>query len=446
MFAVFAAIAPASASGCASTIWRCMVTPVHVRDDWAPLLDGARADEATRVLSDIAEQLAPLAEGDGAPIDGTLAGGTAGLAVFFAELSLSGTPGADSLAVSALDKAIDAAVAMEHLLPSLYSGPIGVGWALAHLEQEGVVDADDDETDVDLLVHRMLETGTWGLSYDLIQGLVGIGTYCIRRLPREGARKGIRRVAELLTATAEHGPDGARWWTDPRWAGPERVHLFPKGYYDTGMAHGVSGVIAFLACAVSAGCDEARALLDSALAWLLSLRLPPSSASRYPLMFGPDEAPTGGKMAWCYGDLGVAVALHSAAEATADDSLGAEALATAVSCAARGLEDANRMDAVLCHGAAGHGHIFNLLWQRTGDERLRDAARSWMTVALRLRAPGDGLAGYRTFQSRAEKPSALPGVLDGAAGIGLALLAATGRRAPHWHQFMMLDPPRSAAA
>ena len=44
------------------------------------------------------------------------------------------------------------------------------------------------------------------------------------------------------------------------------------------------------------------------------------------------------------------------------------------------------VDAGLCHGAAGLGHVFNRLFQATGEQRLALAAREWFSVALDMPA------------------------------------------------------------
>jgi hypothetical protein len=98
------------------------------------------------------------------------------------------------------------------------------------------------------------------------------------------------------------------------------------------------------------------------------------------------------------------------------------------------------VDAGLCHGAAGLMHVFNRLWQGTGDEAFRDAAVRWAEKTLALR--GEGVGGYRSFNPLVEaKWDDDPGFLTGAAGIGLALLAATSDVEPRWDVTLLADVP-----
>jgi lantibiotic biosynthesis protein len=82
----------------------------------------------------------------------------------------------------------------------------------------------------------------------------------------------------------------------------------------------------------------------------------------------------------------------------------------------------------LCHGAAGLMHIFNRIYQATGQSVFRDAALRWLDDTLAL---CDFPAGNRWQESC--------GLLNGAAGIALALLAVVGDREPRWDRILLCD-------
>ena len=102
------------------------------------------------------------------------------------------------------------------------------------------------------------------------------------------------------------------------------------------------------------------------------------------------------------------------------------------------------LDAELCHGAAGLAHIYNRAYQATGSESLRDAACTWFGRALEMRVPGQGVGGYSCFDLDSHGKYVLvdhPGFLTGAAGIGLALLAAILPVQPAWDRILLLSGP-----
>jgi len=104
------------------------------------------------------------------------------------------------------------------------------------------------------------------------------------------------------------------------------------------------------------------------------------------------------------------------------------------------------VDAGLCHGACGLGHLFNTLFQTTGNSDFADAARAWFSRALEMRQPKDGLAPFPAwfpppYDVFLRKDS--HGFLVGAAGIGLALLAAIGPFPPAWDRLLLMAGPRN---
>ena len=112
--------------------------------------------------------------------------------------------------------------------------------------------------------------------------------------------------------------------------------------------------------------------------------------------------------------------------------------------AERPAEQSGVRDCGLCHGAAGVGHIFNRLFQATGEASLAAAARFWFERTLEMRHPDQDIAGFAAFMPDPEHPDshswiAAPGILEGAAGIGLALLAATTPIEPEWDRMLMLS-------
>src|SRR5262249_12379647 len=152
----------------------------------------------------------------------------------------------------------------------------------------------------------------------------------------------------------------------------------PHGYYNLGLAHGVPGVIALLgaACAAGVGVATARPLLDGAVRWLLAQQEPDGAGFSYCIQPGASH-PRSPRLAWCYGDPGVAAAVLLAARCVGELAWEREALAVALRAAARPPDQAGVQDAGLCHGAAGLGHLFNRLYQATGEPRLAEAACFW---------------------------------------------------------------------
>src|SRR5438874_7535127 len=126
---------------------------------WQPVLEGVwreRAMEAAQAIADSLRAGRTASGVPGAPVDPSLAGGAAGLAVLFAYLAEARSGAADKTAARQwLAQAIQA-VSEAEVPASLYGGLTGVAWAAAHLRQQ-FPDLDTepihDELDEVLLEH-----------------------------------------------------------------------------------------------------------------------------------------------------------------------------------------------------------------------------------------------------------------------------------------------------
>lgn len=404
---------------------------------WAPLLTGVARDQALSVVAEIADALAgPAAEDDPRLAAPTLSQGLGGAAVFFAEAAglLGDTARTTGLALC--DRIIDAANGSP--TPALYHGTTGAGWALSVAERR-LEEPDEGESDVDEYVEAVLRADASPGGFDLVSGVVGLGVYCLERLPRESARRGLDLAVARLEERAEATPDGFAWRTRPDAMPEYRRDAFPDGYFDVGVAHGNAGVVAFLAEAARAGAAGARDLLAGAAGWLLAQRMDETPYGVYPSVVLPGRPPAAGRLAWCYGDPGVAAALLGAGDALESDELLGEARALALRCT-----DSSRRsgiyDAGLCHGAAGVAHILNRIGTALRDEAVLDLARLWFGEVLRMRRAGAAVAGFPALDRSQDPPvwRATAGLLEGAAGVGLAFVSALSPAEPRWDSMLLL--------
>ena len=417
---------------------------------WSPLLEGRLAVQAWQAVRDVAAALEPAArraaETDSRPAGGnaSLASGSAGRALLYAYLALARPGhGYSDVAMACLDHATEA-LAASALPPGLYNGFAGLGWTEEHLAGR-LFESDDDEaavaSEIDAAILGLLRQEAWRGEYDLISGLTGLGVYALERLPRPPAREMLELWVVQMARLAQDHPAGAAWWTPPQRLPADQRAASPHGYYNLGVAHGAPAVIAVLAATSAAGIstEPARPLLDRAVAWLLAQEQS-GVGSCFSTWVGEGIAPRASRLAWCYGDLGVAAALLLAARCVAQPDWEREAVRVARLAARRPEASAGVLDTGLCHGAAGLGHLFNRLYQATGDEDLAAAARSWFRRTLVMRRSGEGIAGFLAWAPDRHKEMgwrSKEGFLGGATGIALALLGAVSSLEPQWDRVLL---------
>jgi len=423
-------------------------------ETWNPLLTGPLADRASRAVREIAEALPGASSRDGAS-QASLASGLAGQALFYAYLAIATSDeAAADRAAELLERAADE-LANTPLPPHLYAGFPGVAWTMEHLQDllfetpEGE-EAEDPILEIDEALLVPLARSPWMGEYDLIGGLAGLGVYALERLPRPSARTLLERVVDRLAELSEEMEEGSAWFTPPERLPEWQREIHTRGNYNLGVAHGLPGVLPVLAgaCAAGVAVERVRPLLESSVSFLLARRLPPGSESCFAGSYAPWEDSTPTRLAWCYGDPGIAAALLPAARAVGNAEWERQALDIALAAAARDESTSHVRDAGLCHGAAGLGHLFNRLFQATGEERLAAAARFWSERTFTFQATGEPVAGFRAWEvgvlgQPGWRPDA--GFLEGAAGVGLALLGAVSSVEPAWDRVLLVSlPPPSA--
>ena len=302
----------------------------------------------------------------------------------------------------------------------LFGGLAHDAWLVAHLTDEvalagaledALVRALPDDTD----------------NFDLIGGLAGLGVLAVERRSAPLAARIVDRLERLARANA----DGLAWHSPPS-TSPGQAAT-PDGYVDLGIAHGIPGVSAVRARFLAAGLEVERAarLVDGAVAYLL--------ADRHAV-----RAAAAGRVAWCHGDLGIALAVHAAAVARDRDDWRVRALELARGMARRAFADANVADPGLCHGSAGAAHLLSRLHQATGEPELAIAARAWLDRTLAERRAGEAIAGFPALRwDCGWQPAAE--LLSGAAGVALALHAAISELEPSWDRLLVADLPTAEA-
>lgn len=413
---------------------------------WQPILPEPLRGQAQQALIDLCAELGAIpAEGPEGPellSDYALLHAYLGVAWNSAEHAARATAYLEQSIESLADTAIS---------PALYGGFTGVAWIAEHLQHPPLgnpapADDGDPNEEIDSALLGYLETPVWRQTYDLISGLVGFGVYALERLPRRSAETCLTRILDHLAAMATRDNGEAAWWTPVELIPSIARTQLTSGHYNLGVAHGIPGVIGFLAHVKAAGLlqDRVTPLISGAVGWLLKQRLPAASDSVFPTTTGHREAGRPSRAAWCYGDPGIALALLAAARSSGESEWEEQALAIGRKAAQREPKTCGVNDAGLCHGASGLAHVFNRLFQATGEHRFLEAAQFWFGRALQMRKSGAGIAGFAPWYPKGAERDlwrTTRGFLMGGSGIALALLAAITDVEPGWDRLLLASVP-----
>ncbi len=410
---------------------------------WIPILSGPAQERTLALASRLAqliESVGPRTTLDGVPPHFSVVCGAASTALLLDQCHRS-ERGSDDACVPFLEYCAERLQA-EPAVPGLFGGFSGTAWVFEHLL------ADEDPTvnaDVDDRLLELVSAESWTDDYDLISGLAGIGVYCASRRS-DVAREATRQIVRHLRRLAVFDDDArCAWLREARWLHPSVQARFPEGYFDLGVAHGSAGVIGFLALACSVGHEpEIESLLHSSVEWLLAQRT--DSKHRFPYVVSNQHRNEGGRGVWCNGDLGIAMSLLLASDATGCDSWRDEAVTAAKNALLIHHDQRSVNDACLCHGSAGIAQVAMRLFNRTRDEFFRTEARLWIDDILNMHDP-DGecggfvflhpqqAAGLEVHRDSPFRPSSC--FLTGITGVALVLLSASSRVEPAWDRLIL---------
>ncbi|QKC95908.1 lanthionine synthetase LanC family protein [Mesorhizobium sp. NZP2298] len=336
-------------------------------------------------------------------LSGGLYGGTAGIALFLAELSTR--TGDSDLKRTALG-AMRQALSRPGLDVGLYPGMTGIALAAARigslLKNDWLLDK------ADLLARRVLRHDVVAGQHDLIYGSAGriVGALCLENMVKAPALKAAEKYGQALLTAAEHSSQGLSWPAqDPR-----------GGQNLTGLSHGTAGIAYALALlwrrteeksfrnAAEAAIAYEQTHFNSAIANWADLRTRPE-----------EQKPAGTRYAcyWCHGAPGIALQRVWLARIFNDPTYLEHArigMKTTAEYASRSLRHKEE-NYSLCHGVLGNAEVL-LEWNsHTGGT-------DYSALALQAAAEGLRLYGTSGRWPCGTIQGDTPGLMLGRAGIG----------------------------
>jgi lantibiotic modifying enzyme len=408
------------------------------KSKWQILLTGDDAAPVRKKLEDIAklvpEHSKKMKEAHG------IMGGKAGVALFcFYYAQMMDDDSFADLGLDLISEIFDAI--NEGFAYHTHAGGLaGIGWTVEHLAKHGFLDTDTDEIlgDLDPYLHKAMIYDIDQGNFDFLHGAVGNGTYFLNRLSSPKAKDYIKELIDKMDEKAHRDDDGA-----VKWLSTLNHEEGTKGY-NLSLSHGLASIIAFLGKLLEEDIykDKAGELLDGSIKYLLKQELEKGKfKSRFPSWISTEHPLTESRLAWCYGDLGVGIALWQAAQSAKNkewEKIASDTLL--LSTARKDLEENSVIDAGLCHGAAGIMHIYNRAYQYTGIKDFKDLALYWAKVTLDMATHEDGHAGYKAWHT--EKYGgwvAELGFLEGVTGIGLGLISMVSDITPAWDRTLFIS-------
>ncbi|MBM3403675.1 MAG: hypothetical protein FJY10_02155 [Bacteroidetes bacterium] len=296
---------------------------------------------------------------------------------------------------------------------SFANGLGGILWLIRKCEKYGVCSIRDE--DISYYEQALLEQGKEYLqagNVDLLHGAFGFFWSVLCR-ERKNGRSQIVAETEILL----------------------KDHVFPVienkissaagQVEDLSLAHGLTGNLLFL-CKI-AGLhllkQETSRLIALLARKILHFEFKSEKPSLFPGRLDQEHRDLPSRLAWCYGDLGIAHAFLWASFVLNDRTWRDHAIRIFLHAAQRRTPEETGISATgFCHGRMGVAYLFLKGYQETGNPELQKACLFWIQQSLEMLKQTKDLS-----------------LLEGKAGIGLTLLAATGPVIPDWDECFFLS-------
>ncbi|MDR0230817.1 MAG: lanthionine synthetase C family protein [Dysgonamonadaceae bacterium] len=328
--------------------------------------------------------------------------------------------------------------AKEVKLHTFCDGFSGISYLFVFLRENRFIDM--DVSDVQQLLDNYLITrmrqDIRQQNYDFMHGALGVGLYFLKRKTNP---EYIQELIDFLYQTAEKDTDNKTF----KWKSVLNQEEKTVGY-NIALSHGMSSIVIFLSRVIKNGTINEKILemLSGVVNYILAQQIDfLQFGSCFPSYSLETSSPSisGSRLAWCYGDLGIGVALWQAGKVLNKTEWKEKGLKVLLqSTQRRNLVENYVQDAGICHGSAGIAMIYHRMYFETHCDEFKDATYYWLNQTLNFSCFEDGLAGYKTFMQNGWKCDDYS-LLTGISGIGLVLMSCISTDLQTWDEMFLLS-------
>lgn len=390
----------------------------------------------------------------------SLSRGIPGLCMLYAELhSHFPNEGWDEIGHQYLFRLVKEIEVLGIKTPSLFSGAAGIGLATVCLSQDfkmyqkfiGRI----NEFLISTVPKKIADCSSrdlYMIDYDVIEGVSGIVNYLLL-LPEEERINHLLNDALKFLVSVTNDIERHNLKV-PGWYIPSEHHfteiekeLYPKGSFNLGLAHGISGIVIVLSKASLRGkvVDGQKQAIKKMVKFLIQFANKNENVLFWKNVISFEEFQEGKasnhidfkRDAWCYGTPGVCLSLIYAGKALEDTKyihLAIESLT----------ESVKSLDGIFsptfCHGYAGIIQILvsanEIIGQEYFDEQIKDLKNKMLSYY-----EPDYLYGFHSqesFLGHGQIPVNYMGLLDGTVGVCLTLLGINLAVKTKWREALVL--------
>lgn len=308
--------------------------------------------------------------------------------------------------------------------PSFANGISGILYGISMMNENKLSDIDISHINkyYSLYLYNHMKAQIKVGNYDFLHGALGPVLYFLK-LNDNVSRERLRVFLELLENSAAYKSDNIIFWTS-------KEFRTEKSIIDLSLSHGISSIIIILTKIFERNIEiqKCSELINKSIAYLLEQQL---NHTKYGVFFPSytyvdsiNQTYLPSRLAWCYGDLGIAIALWNAGTALKKIEWVNKAIEIFYFSSYRKKTDnTGVIDSCVCHGSAGLAQIFRRIYILTGEKQYKDTSEYWIQKTVDMAIYKTYLADYRFWQGTQNGWQSAISLLEGISGVGLSLLA-----------------------
>lgn len=327
--------------------------------------------------------------------------------------------------------------------PTYCSGVAGACWTLEFLKEQKFIDLENDilSEELDYYLFAQMKDDISKKNYDYLHGAIGYGLYFFKRFNNVSSnvlKERYKGYLDKLLSFLDDSSikiDGYAFWETENIIGDARFNG-----RNLGLSHGIPSIMYFLAKLVSVNLftQRAKSLLKLSTKYLLLCRHNnPKFTSTFPNWITDQGNSFNSSLRWCYGDLGLGIALLYVSDILRDNNLKRETIDILKKTTLRmDIQEAGVKDACFCHGSYGIMHIYNSIFIKTGDLVFQRASKFWADISLDFANHENGFAGYKTLYNNSWESE--PSLLEGISGMGLSIISYLYKNEMTWDEPLLM--------
>lgn len=331
----------------------------------------------------------------------------------------------------------------EQHVSTICSGLSGACWVYDHLSVNNMINIDTDEflSDLDEYFYGEMIKEFQNNYYDFLHGASGYAFYFLNRynstkLFKERYVEYLRKYLKEIRLMASFQGNEIYWESylkkEPEMRG-----------VNFSLSHGMPSLISILCdmSKIKELKEDCLEIISGAVTFIKNNPLNDKHAvSAYPSWIDKNsDTQVSSRLAWCYGDLGIALCFLKASRVLNDQDLEKEAMSILNFSSKRKKQSETKVnDSAICHGAFGVAQIFNYVSKEYNTKEFDESIDFWVKTGMNF-LTHDDYAGFRFWYGNEKGWTKEISLLEGITGVGLCLIDYLSKDKNNWDSCLLIS-------